>query len=392
MALTLAQVIAAARHRSPWFHPQRGTPDKVIGDALADYQNELIGQCCLRDKHFLSQTATIVVQLSGADPVTLAGVGADAGLPGNVTDNTIASVPQSAARLVEVGILEEDGATIVMVDAPVSAASSTSVTSTAARVGGAAVVDGDIGRVVAITRGTGAGQARYVLSNTLDTWTISTGSDGLEWATTPDETSVLTLVEPAYATDGSTDIVMAMPATEQRAGYLVRVDALGVPYIDLSAPIVATLDVGVTLPSASGISGGRIRYRDGETENLPIVARSQRETTPGPACYLIANTVYFCGTAEEWADVAQLELEYVPVTPPFTSTADYFLLPDAARPVLVAAAAELLAHRAAELPNAVVDVSDYEAKLAQAEAKYLASLRLSKRSRHQSMRGDGSYS
>lgn len=388
MALTLEQIITAARHRSPWFHPQRGTPDKVVGDYLSEYQNELIAKACLRDKHFLSQTATILVQLETGDPASLAGAGADDGLPGSVTDNVISSVASAAARLVEVGILAEDGATVELVDVPVTAATANDVTASSA----ARTTDMDIGKVVAITRGTGAGQARYVLTNTPTQWVISDGTDGLAWATVPDTTSILTLVSPAYAADGGADIVLAMPATEQRAGYLVRIDVLGAPYIDLSAPLVATLDVGISLPSASGISGGRIRWRDNSTDPLDFVSRTRRDDPScWPAVYTIGNTLYFCGRAGDWADVAQLEIEYVPVTPKFTATADYFLLPDYASPVLVAKAAECLALRAAELPNCPVKPANYAAIAGDQEESFLNALRLSKRNRRVSWQGDEAY-
>lgn len=388
MAITLETVIGAARHRSPWFHKQRGTPDPVVGDYLADYQNTLIAQACLRDKQFLSQTATILLTLGSGDPATLAGAGADDGLPGGVTDNVIASVAAAAGRLVETGLIAEDGATIVVAAMAATSATSTSIT----RAGTTRSSDEDVGRVVAITRGTGAGQARYVLSNTVDTWVVSDGTDGLEWATTPDDTSVFSIVEPAYVADGAADTVLAMPATQRRAGYLVRLDEDGDPFIDLSAPLVATLDVGVTLPSASGITGGRIRWRTGGIEPLDFVSRTQRDDpTRWPAVYSIGNTLYFCGRQCDWQDVEQLEIEYVPVAPRFAAVSDYFLLPDAARPVLVAAGAECLAQRASELPNCPVKVDYYAGQRQEAEAKFLEALRLSKRSRRQSMNGDGSY-
>jgi hypothetical protein len=280
MALTLAQVIAAARHRSPWFHPQRGTPDKVVGDYLADYQNELIGAGCLRDKQFLSQTATIALSLGRGDPVTLAGAGADAGLPGAVTDNTIASVPAAAARLVEVGHPRRGWRDDVC-----------STPGVARHKRDLDVADRGAARARRRRRYRPRRRdhprhrrrpgALHPLEHASTPGRSPTAPMASSGPRRPTDVGVH-LVEPAYARTAHR--YRDRDAGDPTARRLPRaVDAVGVPYIDLSAPIVATLDVGVTLPSASGITAAG----SATATARPSRSRSSRArsatTTPGPA-------------------------------------------------------------------------------------------------------------
>lgn len=388
MALTLGEVITSVRNRSPLFHKSRGTPDKVLGDLLRDIQNELIGKAVLRDKQFLSQTATIVLNLNSGDVPATVGAGSNTGLPGAVSSSgVITTVRAMAGRLVQIGLTAEDGATVAVAAGPVTSATTTSVT----RAGQDRTIDGDIDKVLVILAGAGSGQARYILANTADTWTISNGDDGLEWTEVPDETSLVQVVIPAYVADGSAGAVNQLPATRERPGYLVRIAADGTAFLDPSTPLVATIEDGVALPSGAAVLSGEVWNTEGKRAPLAVLTTGQRsrdDWDDEDACHAITvrnSTVYLVGTADAWNNIASLSLEYSPVAPEFTALTDAFLLPDSAKQALVAKGAAKLARRTAET-GLKLDVKSYDGEAADAENDFLRQIRIAKRGRVNVMR------
>jgi hypothetical protein len=169
VTLTLNEVITAARDRHPAFFYTHVT-NAVIARFLTDYQNELIAKAVTRDRQYLAQSAVVSIAIqSGA-----VGAGTGYGAPGTSTDDVFSTSRATTGSVIETGLTSDDGASVLISESVVTSATATSLTKT----GAARTVNGDIGRLLVITQGTNAGETREVLSNTADTWTISTGSDG----------------------------------------------------------------------------------------------------------------------------------------------------------------------------------------------------------------------
>jgi hypothetical protein len=383
VALQLQEIITAARDRHPAFFKTRA-PSATIGRFLSDYQNELIGKALLRDKQFLAQKAVIVVSIDGSAAPGTVGAGTGSGLPGTVSDAGVFSLtPATAGGLIEAVVDPAAGAQLLVSERVVSSASATGVTCT----GAGWTVNAYVGRVVVITQGPGIGQRRTILSNTIDTLVISSGSDGHQWSSLPTAASLLEVVVPVYQSSGIAGVVTDVPATLSQTGYLVKLTAQGTPYIDYTAPLVASVETGVPLPTALAFLGGAVRYADGEVGPLTLATEAQRFDPPDcPAAYTVGHTLFLCGSRRDWQDVASLELDYVPIAPAFTQPTDYLLLPDAARPALVAAAAGFMAERVEEMADVAIDSRKFVARAIAAEAAYLSALRLTRRARRTQFR------
>jgi hypothetical protein len=383
VAIQLQDLITAARDRHPAFFKTR-VPSATIARFLSDYQNELIGKALLRDKQFLAQKATVVLSLAGNSAPGTVAAGVGDGLPGTVSDAGVFSLtPSTTGGLIEAIVDPAAGAQVLVSERVVSSATTVSLVAT----GAAWTVNLYVGRVVVITEGPGMGQRRSVLSNTVDTLVISTGADGLQWATTPTTKSLFEVVVPVYQSSGVAGVVTDLPATLTQTGYLVKLSATGVPYIDYTAPLVASVEAGVPLPTALAILGGAARYTDADRRELALVSQGQRFDPPNwPAAYTVGQTLFLCGSKQDWLDVASLELDYVPIAPAFTQLTDYALLPDAAKPALVAAAAGFMAERVAGMPDVSIDPRALVARAAAAESDYLRALRLTRRGRRAQFR------
>lgn len=178
-----------------------------------------------------------------------------------------------------------------------------------------------------------------------------------------------------------------VPFTSTLSGYVVQLDGNGVPFINPAAPILITTDQGVTLPTLLAPIGGTVRYLDGgPDEALCIASYGQRFHPPRfPAVYFINQVVYLIGNAADWVEIASIDIRYAPIAPPFTTLDDLFLLPDPARPALVAYGARCAATRATAYaqggtgpsPNTGEFAADAEA----AEHAYLSTFRLARRAR-----------
>lgn len=376
--MQLQDIITAARDRHPAFHKTR-VPNAVIGRYLGDYQNELIGRCVERDKQFLAQKAVVVLSLNGASAPGSVGAGAGDGLPGNVApDGSFSAVPALSGSLVEALTTAAEGASVRVTERPATSATANDLTCNSV----ARVVNGDVGKVLVITEGKGIAQRRSVISNTATQWVISTGTDGRQWDTIPDATSLIMLVDPKYSSSLGVDVVTDLPSVLQQRGYLVRLDAQGVPYIDWTKPLVANVENGVALPTMLALLGGTVHYVDGDRMPLTIATQGRRfRPTAFPAVYTVGQTLFCCGERADWQDIVSLELDYVPIAPAFTLLTDLFLIADAARPALVAKAAAFMAVRVAGMPDVVIDAAPHLADGEKLEQWYLGSLRLTRRAR-----------
>lgn len=372
MSFTFDDAIQAARDRHPAFHRSR-VPGGPLARFATDQQNELIQRCVRRDPQFLSQKASILFSVDTLNAVGTAGAGTTGGLPGETDANGAFSVvEESSGSLIEASTTSDDGATVHVSERPVTSATSTTLTcSTVAR-----TVNGDVDRVLVITGGTGQGQRRSVISNTATVWTVAA------WTTTPDSTSLFTLVEPVFTSSGALGVVTTLPSVSTQTGYLVKTDAQGVPYLDYTTPLVATVADGLSLPSMHALLGGRVRMTDGDAVQLTVVSQDQQDNPPNwPAVYTVGQQVFVIGAAEDWTDVNSLELDYVPVAPPFTALTDTYLLPDSARACVVAGLAAFMAIRVAGMPEVSIDPNAFASYAVGCERQYLTSLLITRQRR-----------
>lgn len=383
MSISLDQIVTAARDRHSAFFRTR-IPNGVLARFLSDLQNELIVRVCASAPTFLAQTVTIALHLDSDSTVGTAGAGTTDGVPGSVSAaGDVSAVQSPAGALVTLGLTSADGATIQVAERTVTSATDTVLTST----GAGRTVNEDVGRILLITAGKGAGQLREIASNTATTWTHTAWSSTSGWVT-PDATSIMQVVAPVYEATEEQGVVTSLPALTTRTGYLVKLSASGVPTIDFTAPIVASVEDGVPLPAMHTLLGGTIRYTDGDTDALTVTSYARRtDATRTLAVYPVGETIRFCGTSEDWADVASIDALYTPVAPLFTALTDLFLLPDAARPCLVASAAAFMALRVSDAEGVSIDASAYQAAANMAQSTYLSSVRLQSRARLTIMRG-----
>lgn len=382
MPITLGQVITATRDRHPAFHRTRVT-DALLARRLSDYQNTLIGKAVEREAQYLAQSAAIAVSLVGANAPGTVGAGTAGGLPADVVGSSIDVEQETAGGLLFPLRTVAEGGVVVVAERVATAATSTAISST----GAGRTTNQDALNIVVITAGKGRGQERAVISNTAAQWVISTGSDGKQWTTTPDTTSMFTIISPLIGGDETMGVVTALPAVSTRQGYLVRLSAQGAPYIDYTAPLTVSVDRGVPLPSMLAPLGGTVRYNDSSEDPLTVSTYGRRyDGTPTPAVFFRSGSMYLCGNNADWTDVVSIELPYVPIAPVFAALADLFLVPDGARSTLIAKAAHFAAVRVDGVEDIKLDVGEFKLEAVEAEAAYLSTLRLGKRVRSTTMR------
>jgi len=374
VALVLSDILTAARDRSPWFFRSR-VPDAILARFLSDTQNELIGAATRRDPQYLAQTAHVVIALDGSDAPGTAGAGTSGGVPGTVDDNGSFSTTESnAGSLVEANVTADTGATVWMSDRVCASATSTTIQST----GASRTSNQDLSRVVVITKGTGLGQRREIASNTTDTWTVSQA-----WTTVPDTSSMFDIVTPSYGADNAIGVVTSLQATTVATGYLVKVSSQGVPYIDFTQPLVASIADGVPLPSMQFPLDATVYYANGDVDAARIVDRSRRfDPFTVPTIVIDNQQVYPVGDTQDWYDIQSVAIRYVPIAPVFTSLTDTFLLPDHARPVLVAKAEAFMALRVMGMEGVNIDPAPHAAAAKAAEQSFLANVMQAKRGRY----------
>lgn len=374
MSFTLFSVIESARSRHAAFYKSR-IPSKAVGDFLSEYQNTLLQKCVQRDRQFMAQQMTVMFSLNGAT----VGAGTGDGLPGRWVGGEFVADARGAGALIEAETDGEDGAFVAQADRVVTSATATSATST----GAGWTVDAFLGLVFEVTQGPGIHQRREIVSNTADTivW-----ADALETALTT--ASMFQVVAPAYDSDGDMGVVVDLPATDARQGYLVKLDASGNPYIDFTTPLVADIEVGVPLPPHHALLDGDVIYTDGDRCPLSFIQSGKRyDGDTFPAAVERGNELFFVGDTNDWTDIRQATVRYIPIAPTFTAPlTDVFLLPDSAKPCLVAQAAGFMAMRVAGAPDVTIDAKLFLLNAANAEAEYLSSLRLSRSGRRNQFR------
>lgn len=141
---------------------------------------------------------------------------------------------------------------------------------------------------------------------------------------------------------------------------------------------------GTALNQNTAIIGGSVIYTDSpnDPEELHFTSFERRYDPPEfPAVYILNGTLYLAGRNPDWTDIASVAIKYIPIAAPFTALTGLFIVPDAAKPALVARGALEAAIRCDGL-GVKVDVATFAALAEAAENNYLRTIRLSKRARH----------
>lgn len=363
MALTLDQIIRAARDRNPHFTRQN-VPHAVVARYLTGLQRRLISKITDVNAELVAQQASVLFDLSTANAVGTVGAGTSGGLPVSLVAGLPVEqeLPAGAALA-----MDFDGAQVLYPQTVLTGATALTLTRAAA----GWVVNAYAGKYVWISDGPGIGQRREIVSNTATVLTLSQAFDTIPTA----NVSLFEIVNALAAIPEDLGVVTALPADSTRIGYLVRLNANGVPYIDLAKPLVAKFGVGVDLPPAEFFIGGAVRFVGGDEAELELRRYSQRWTlgVSGYGAYIMGGKLFLIGEMSVWGDVASIDLRYVPIAPALTALTDYFLLDDTAYDALVCRSAQLMGARVNGLPDVgKVDVSALADEATVAEAAYLS--------------------
>ena len=353
MAFSCGEVIEAIRLRHPAYRREL-VSNRVLVQALGTIQRRMAQQGTRRYAGLLKGVAPIVLDL---DPANLPGVvGADTsgGLPGS--EDASGGLTISSGTAGSLATYDWVNATVVVDDFVPTSASTTVIGLT----GAGRTIDADIGLALMIVDGPGSGpdSVRIITDNTATTWTVG---DAFTTAPTVGTSVCRIVVVPSIEADSASGgAVTQIPSVQQTVGYLVRLDANGNPYLDLTQPLVARLRSGIPLPPHDRLSQLEIIPDMRNTNDqlgpfpwgpqavsVPIFHQNRRETG-GRCAWVQGNEMFLGGPQNVWTNVTSLALTYVPIPPMFDGEDRdvldaYFLLPDTAFDVVVAHGAEAAA-------------------------------------------------
>lgn len=380
MSITLQRAIDGVRSVHPAFSRYL-VPDKSLADFFTREQQQLVTAAIERDRTYLAQSLPILFDLGNAsiDAPGTAGAGTAGGLPGlATTSGTLAVSEATVGSAVSVA-----QGTILVADTAVTAATATTLTG----LGVVWTTNAYAGYAVVIVAGKGANTSpRTIASNTASAVTVSS------WEVTPDTTSVFRIVQPVPTLTAALGVVTDLPSVVPSRGYLVKLNAQGVPTIDYTAPLVAHVSAGVPLPPFLAILSGTVRgnavsgsvaQTDYNATSLTLIHPDARYNPPKrPAAYVQGQALFLVGNRSEWEYTESIDLLYTPVPPVFAARSDLFLLPDAAFPALVARGAAFAASRIAGLPSVPQPpMAMLTAEATAAVAAFLATVSLTPRTR-----------
>lgn len=337
--MTLGDVIEGVRVLDPRF-TEEAVPDRVFGMRFTAIQRALTLLGTQRKRDLFIQTMTIGFDFSSGNAPGTAGAGTSGGLPVALDGQTLEVVESYAGNLVGFDLTD---ATVEVAGFVAGAATTTTVKKT----GATWTVNAYANKVADVTDGPGSGAdaARYIVSNTADTLTIL-GT----WKATPvvGQTVIRVVDAPTEVTEGL-GVATALPALSKTTGYLVRLDASGNPYLDLTKPIVARFETGIGLPPFTHLIGGTVFLTGtnvliGSTgtpsgtaplqQEFRLTTYEDRFVAKHPAGYILNGQLYLIGTSLNWIGADSIAIRYVPIPPAFGTTAtplsEYFLLPDTA--------------------------------------------------------------
>lgn len=330
MALQAGDIIRLARHRHAALRPT-SAPQVIAYECLGRAQRELFLRGSSMDAYFGAQTTLIVFDVDVANTPAQVTAGASGGLPIDVDSDGIDLATGPAG-----GAASWKGALMV-----VDRVKPTAASSTGGKIPGTYTLNRLQGGIARIDDGPGAGEEREIASSLTDGTFTVVGT----WDLTVD--SLVTVYRAAtLATDGGA--ITQLPAYTEARRYLVRLDATGAAYIDFTKPLLARFGAPLALPPMLAVLDGTVHFADPQTREKPFltVPRGQRHAkAPYFSGHLMNGRLYLHGTAQEWKDVQNLELQYVPDPEDPVSDSDYLLLGDDARDALVARTAGLMAER-----------------------------------------------
>jgi len=375
VARTVQDIVDSARNRHPAFHVTR-VPNTVAIDYLSDVHSGALTDAADLDQSRVAVQCSIGFAVTPTNAPGTVGAGTAGGLPGEV----VAGNPKM--DYLDAGLLILEDIDNAIVDTADTAATGGSAT-TLVRTGSGWGVNAKQNKLVAIVAGSGTGQMRIVLSNTVDTLTISTGSDGKQWQTIPDATSIFRIVTQLLKSDGSAPRAFTeIPPRNTKRGFLVSLDANGAPYINLAAPIEMLLDIGIPLPTHQHVIGGSVRLivnSRGAPLTAALTIRNYIDRYlwgPSYTVWLENGQLFLAGMTQDWQNVQSIDLRLVPDLVDFTALTDLILLPDFAGQMLVAALADFMAVRCAGMKDIdpPIDVEWFHTERDKAYAVFLKAI------------------
>lgn len=373
MATTLAQLIDGIRNRHAAFHRTRVT-NRTLATYLSDLQRDLITKGADYDANRVAIQCCIAFATQPGNAPGAVGAGVGGGLPADPEGAVVLSPGGGTGASVE---LDTDAAQILVADTVATVGDATSVT----LAGVAWIVNQFAGQIALITAGQGLDQRRQIISNTANKLVISSGVDGQQWQTIPNATSLVRVVTTVLVVDEKVSVVTVIPPKLVKRGYLISIDAQGHPYINLAAPLEVMVDVGIPLPSYERVIGGSVNFTGTSglsplTAPLSLRVYAQRYLWgPNPTAWLENEQLFLAGSLSDWTSVLSIDLRLVPVPDDFVAVTDYMLLPDLAKPVMIAHGAAYAAQRCAGMKDAPpVNVDWFEKKAEQAEEQFLQAI------------------
>lgn len=370
--MLVSEILTAARDRHPAFDPRR-VPNGSLARFLTGYQRELVSKALSRNRTYLAQVMSIAFGISSDNQVGTAGVGTTGGLPASLNAaGVVSELEAPVGSLLEV---DTDDAQVLYGEKPVTSATALTLTYTPA----AWTTNQFANKVVRILAGKGAGQVRYIASNTANQLTTTQA-----WTTLPNNTSTFIIVAALIQVTEGMGVVASYPFFVDKTGYLVRLDSSGIPYLDLTKPLSGQIHVGIDLPPHHLLIGGEVHFGTlDETGPLELQDYKARFQSRSPySAYELNGQLFMNGTDQDWQDVTSVELRYVPIPPPLTALTDLFLLPDTAYMPLVAGAAYFAGTRVNGLPDVPpINLSDLADQKQTSETQWLREVSIAKRNR-----------
>lgn len=344
MALQLQDVVTAVRLADPRFGRDI-IPNRVLGQLAGEVQRTLAQLATQRSTEYLVQTYSIPLSLNAANAPGAVAAGSTGGLPGTVSGGVVSVADSFVGNAIQFNVA--DAVVLVADFVP------TTVTPTTVQLTGAGwTVNAWQGQYFWVTQGPGAQGAASVVqivSNTADTLTVNTmstaGFSGLVTALQ----SVGRIIQSPALEGGAAGLATWLPALDTQTSYLVKLNASGQPYLDLTAPLVTHIEQGIPLPAFDKILGGDVMGIPAETplsingpykQPFHLVGYQERYRAPWNAGYLQGQVLHLLGETAQWLNQESIDLRYVPIPALFptdgTALTSYFLLPDTAYASVVA--------------------------------------------------------
>lgn len=341
MTLRAGDIIARARFEHPAFQ-RTVAPVSVCANLLNRVQRELVMRAYQLNQWYLTSTYAVAL-LPGQDIAQL-GAGEDQGAPLVEGTTTLARSSTDAGSLAEVA----STAQILVSERKVSGAGSNSLIDSTAVM----AVDAYVADVLVITAGPGVGQVREILSNTVDSFTITEA-----WEVNPTEESLYEVRFPGYAVDGSLGVQLGFsPPEGTRQGWLVKIGTDGMPYLDLAQPVQVQVSAGIPIPPNYQLNPSGVvrlaRTPKGDGQQYPFrLINPVDALQPGGGFrgYVRGGRLFLAAPFVQWRDVSSIEVTYCPIPPAVTRAGDALLLPEDAEEALVAGITMGIALRALTL-------------------------------------------